>query len=98
MDLSPENRIAGVLTPLFALRSESDLGIGDLAHELERLREDYRRINRELDLLLHRDLGLAGFGRASTTGGQLRVHRRVPAQSERRSTARRHGLSSEPIV
>ncbi len=31
MNLSPENRIAGVLTPLFALRGESDLGIGDLA-------------------------------------------------------------------
>src|SRR6186713_3730379 len=31
MSLSPENRIAGVLTPLFALRSEDDLGIGDLA-------------------------------------------------------------------
>lgn len=31
MNLSPENRIAGVLTPLFALRREGDLGIGDLA-------------------------------------------------------------------
>jgi 4-alpha-glucanotransferase len=31
MDLTPDNRIAGVLTPLFALRSETDLGIGDLA-------------------------------------------------------------------
>ncbi len=31
MNLSPENRIAGVLTPLFALRSADDLGIGDLA-------------------------------------------------------------------
>ncbi|MDQ6765117.1 MAG: 4-alpha-glucanotransferase, partial [Verrucomicrobiota bacterium] len=31
MELSPEQRIAGVLTPLFALRSDSDLGIGDLA-------------------------------------------------------------------
>ncbi|MGI8436824.1 MAG: 4-alpha-glucanotransferase [Chthoniobacterales bacterium] len=31
MNLSPENKIAGVLTPLFALRSEHDLGIGDLA-------------------------------------------------------------------
>ncbi len=31
MNLSPERRIAGVLTPLFALRSENDLGIGDLA-------------------------------------------------------------------
>ncbi|MDQ6860238.1 MAG: 4-alpha-glucanotransferase [Verrucomicrobiota bacterium] len=31
MNLSPENRIAGVLTPLFALRTEDDLGIGDLA-------------------------------------------------------------------
>ncbi|MBA2242077.1 MAG: 4-alpha-glucanotransferase, partial [Chthoniobacterales bacterium] len=30
MTLSPENRIAGVLTPLFALRTETDLGIGDL--------------------------------------------------------------------
>ena len=29
MNLSPENRIAGVLTPLFALRHETDLGIGD---------------------------------------------------------------------
>ena len=31
MNLSPENRIAGVLSPLFALRTEDDLGIGDLA-------------------------------------------------------------------
>ena len=31
MDVSPEQKIAGVLTPLFALRSETDLGIGDLA-------------------------------------------------------------------
>ncbi|MEP6777306.1 MAG: 4-alpha-glucanotransferase [Chthoniobacterales bacterium] len=30
MNLSPEDRIAGVLTPLFALRTENDLGIGDL--------------------------------------------------------------------
>jgi len=31
MNLSPENRIAGVLVPLFALRGEDDLGIGDTA-------------------------------------------------------------------
>jgi len=31
MELSPEKRIAGVLAPLFALRSENDLGIGDVA-------------------------------------------------------------------
>ena len=30
MNLSPEQKIAGVLAPLFALRTESDLGIGDL--------------------------------------------------------------------
>jgi 4-alpha-glucanotransferase len=30
MNLSPNDRIAGVLTPLFALRTENDLGIGDL--------------------------------------------------------------------
>lgn len=30
MNLSPENKIAGVLAPLFALRTERDLGIGDL--------------------------------------------------------------------
>jgi 4-alpha-glucanotransferase len=30
MNLSPEKKIAGVLAPLFALRTESDLGIGDL--------------------------------------------------------------------
>jgi 4-alpha-glucanotransferase len=30
MNLSPNDRIAGVLTPLFALRREDDLGIGDL--------------------------------------------------------------------
>lgn len=29
LDLSPEKRIAGVLVPLFALRKEDDLGIGD---------------------------------------------------------------------
>jgi 4-alpha-glucanotransferase len=31
MNLNPETKIAGVLTPLFALRTEDDLGIGDLA-------------------------------------------------------------------
>ena len=31
MNLSPEQKIAGVLTPLFAVRTEGDLGIGDLA-------------------------------------------------------------------
>lgn len=31
MNLSPKNKIAGVLVPLFALRTEDDLGIGDLA-------------------------------------------------------------------
>jgi 4-alpha-glucanotransferase len=31
MNLSPENKIAGVLVPLFALRGENDLGIGDVA-------------------------------------------------------------------
>jgi 4-alpha-glucanotransferase len=30
MELSPEKKIAGVLAPLFALRTENDLGIGDL--------------------------------------------------------------------
>src|SRR6478672_11927951 len=30
MKLSPEDKIAGVLAPLFALRRENDLGIGDL--------------------------------------------------------------------
>src|SRR5437016_7217171 len=30
MNLSPENKIAGVLAPLFALRSEHGLGIGDV--------------------------------------------------------------------
>jgi 4-alpha-glucanotransferase len=30
MNLSPENKIAGVLVPLFALRREDDLGVGDL--------------------------------------------------------------------
>ncbi len=30
MNLSPDKKIAGVLTPLFALRREKDLGIGDL--------------------------------------------------------------------
>ena len=29
MHLSPEKPIAGILAPLFALRSETDLGIGD---------------------------------------------------------------------
>jgi 4-alpha-glucanotransferase len=31
MNLSPDKRIAGVLVPLFALRGENDLGIGDVA-------------------------------------------------------------------
>src|ERR1041385_1613044 len=31
MNLSPENKIAGVLAPLFALRSQQGLGIGDVA-------------------------------------------------------------------
>ena len=30
MNLSPENRIAGILAPLFALRTDDDLGIGDV--------------------------------------------------------------------
>jgi len=30
MNLSPDQKIAGVLSPLFALRTETDLGIGDL--------------------------------------------------------------------
>src|SRR6188508_3294072 len=30
MNLSPDKKIAGVLVPLFALRRENDLGIGDL--------------------------------------------------------------------
>src|ERR1043166_9358259 len=30
MNLSPEKKIAGVLVPLFALRAENDLGIGDV--------------------------------------------------------------------
>jgi 4-alpha-glucanotransferase len=30
MNLSPDKKIAGVLAPLFALRTENDLGIGDL--------------------------------------------------------------------
>ncbi|HEU5246613.1 MAG TPA: 4-alpha-glucanotransferase [Candidatus Udaeobacter sp.] len=30
LNLSPENKIAGVLVPLFALRREDDLGIGDI--------------------------------------------------------------------
>src|SRR5437868_14622100 len=31
MHLSPEKKIAGILAPLFALRRENDLGIGDIA-------------------------------------------------------------------
>src|SRR2546421_10701691 len=31
MNLSPEKKIAGVLAPLFGLRSENDFGIGDVA-------------------------------------------------------------------
>src|SRR5437870_12233495 len=31
MNLFAENKIAGILTPLFALRSENGLGIGDVA-------------------------------------------------------------------
>src|SRR2546425_10911195 len=31
MNLSPKKKIAGVLAPLFALRGEVDLGIGDVA-------------------------------------------------------------------
>jgi len=31
VNLSPENKVAGVLAPLFALRGEKDLGIGDVA-------------------------------------------------------------------
>src|SRR5437763_14586783 len=31
MELTPDKRIAGVLVPLFALRREDDLGIGDVA-------------------------------------------------------------------
>jgi 4-alpha-glucanotransferase len=35
MDLSPNNRISGVLTPTFALRSEGDQGIGDTQSVIE---------------------------------------------------------------
>src|SRR5881398_703724 len=35
MNLSPEKRIAGILVPLFALRGENDLGIGDLGAHRE---------------------------------------------------------------
>src|SRR5437762_7533721 len=31
LNLSPEKKIAGVLAPLFALRGQNDLGIGDVA-------------------------------------------------------------------
>src|SRR5919109_1284052 len=31
MELTPEKKIAGILAPLFGLRSENDLGIGDVA-------------------------------------------------------------------
>src|SRR5438128_6243117 len=31
MNLSPKKKIAGVLAPLFALRREDDLGVGDVA-------------------------------------------------------------------
>ena len=31
MNLSPDDKIAGVLAPLFALRTEDDLGVGDVA-------------------------------------------------------------------
>src|SRR5438067_11412075 len=31
MNLSPEKKTAGILAPLFALRGENDLGIGDVA-------------------------------------------------------------------
>src|SRR6516225_7103638 len=31
MNLSPDKKIAGILAPLFALRREDDLGIGDVA-------------------------------------------------------------------
>src|SRR5438093_9992571 len=30
MDLTPEKSIAGVLAPLFAIRSKNDLGVGDV--------------------------------------------------------------------
>src|SRR5260370_15899816 len=31
MELSPDKKIAGILAPLFGLRSQNDLGIGDVA-------------------------------------------------------------------
>ena len=31
MKLSPNDKIAGLLAPLFALRTEDDLGVGDVA-------------------------------------------------------------------
>src|SRR5437660_12664789 len=31
MNLSPDKKTAGILAPLFALRGENDLGIGDVA-------------------------------------------------------------------
>ncbi len=51
MNLSPNHRIAGVLTPLFALRTEDDLGIGDL-EGLRQFIEWSRRIGFRLVQLL----------------------------------------------
>ena len=51
MNLSPNDKIAGVLTPLFALRTEDDLGIGDL-EGLRQFIEWSRRIGFRLVQLL----------------------------------------------
>ena len=51
MNLSPNDKIAGVLTPLFALRTEDDLGIGDL-EGLRQFIEWSRRIGFRLIQLL----------------------------------------------
>src|SRR5438270_11416938 len=57
MNLSPENKIAGVLGPLFALRSEHGLGIGDVG-ALRELIEWTRQIGfRVVQLLQINEVG-----------------------------------------
>ena len=40
MHLTPDQKLAGILAPLFALRSVDDLGVGDVGALRELIRED----------------------------------------------------------
>jgi 4-alpha-glucanotransferase len=73
--LNPENRIAGVLAPLFALRSRDDLGIGDV----DTLREF-------VDWAAHHDLALVQILPINETGADNSPYNAISALALEPST------------